>query len=241
MLIPCPVHFFPTLPFRCACLNICGVINVIDAPVSHKKRCLCVLPKLRYAHDRSAEMVGSIMFVFIFATILLPNDLLSNVVENAATLNSLEPPYVWENGSSAVTIVRWQNPPSCPSSAVRFSVLGVIHWLPCALLSPCKFGVRRVWHSDLPVAKSPLGCGFCGRTVPGVSRTMPMMECCRWVIECCTSIVRPCDQSAHSRCVICIFCTLVDFVASVFRSVLHFLFWSSAGSRSPSSAVLFPL
>jgi hypothetical protein len=43
-------------------------------------------------------MVGSFMFVFIFATILLPNDLLSNVVENATTLNSLEPPYVWEMG-----------------------------------------------------------------------------------------------------------------------------------------------
>jgi hypothetical protein len=80
-----------------------GVINVTDAPVSYTKPCLCVLPKLKYAHDRSAEMVGSFMFVFIFAMILLPMDFLSKVVEKAATLNSLEPPYVWENGSSAVT------------------------------------------------------------------------------------------------------------------------------------------
>jgi hypothetical protein len=41
--------------------------------------------------------------VFIFATILLPNDFLSNDVKKAAALNSLEPPYVWENGSSAST------------------------------------------------------------------------------------------------------------------------------------------
>jgi hypothetical protein len=134
MLIPCPVHFFPTLPFWRACSNVCGVINVTDAPMSYKKRCLCVLPKLRYAHDWSAEMVGSFMFVFIFDTILLPNDFLSKVVENAATSNSLQPPWVWENGSSAVTILSWQNPLSCPSSSVwRFAPL-VWHYF-----------ARRVW------------------------------------------------------------------------------------------------
>jgi hypothetical protein len=166
------------LPFWRACLNVFGVINVTDALVLYKKRCLCMLPKLRYAHDWSAEMVGSFMFVFIFATILLPNEFLSKVVQNAATLNSLKPPYIWENGSSAVIILSWQNPPSCPSSAVWCSVPGVIHWSPCALLFLCEFGVRRVWHSDLPVANSPRWCGLCGRTVPSVSRTIRMMVCC---------------------------------------------------------------
>jgi hypothetical protein len=51
MLIWYPVHFFSTLPCWRACLNVCDVINVSDAPVSYKKRCLCVLPKFRYAHD----------------------------------------------------------------------------------------------------------------------------------------------------------------------------------------------
>jgi hypothetical protein len=194
---------------------------------------------LRYAHDRSAEMVGSFMFVFMFAMILLPNALLSKVVENAATLNSLEPPYVWENGSSAVTILRWQNPLSCPSS----SVWGFVpRGYPCALLFPCKFlsGVRRVWHSDLPVSNSFRLCGLCGQTAPGDVRTMRMMVCCCCVFACCTSIVCPCDQNALSR-VVCIFGTLVDFVASVFCSVHHFLFGSRARLRSPSSAALFPL
>jgi hypothetical protein len=151
MLIQCPVHFFPTLPFWRACLNDCGVINVTDAPVSYKKRCLCVLLKLRYAHDRSAEMVGSFMFVFIFATILLPNALLSKVVKNAATLNSLEPPYVWENGSSAVTILRWQNPSFCPSSSVWCFVLCAI--VPCVIIFAVRH-VLHVWQYDLLVSNS---------------------------------------------------------------------------------------
>jgi hypothetical protein len=101
MLIPCCCHFFPTLPFWLSCSNVCGVISVSDVPVSYKKQCLCNVPKLRYAHDRSAEMVGLFKLVFIFATILLPNDFLSNDVEKVAGLNSLEPPY----GSSASTVV----------------------------------------------------------------------------------------------------------------------------------------
>jgi hypothetical protein len=92
MLILFPDHFFPYFPFWLACSNVCGVISVTKVPVSYKKQCLCGLPKLRYAHDLSAEMVGLLKFVFISATILLSNDLLSKVVEKAATLNSLKPP-----------------------------------------------------------------------------------------------------------------------------------------------------
>jgi hypothetical protein len=132
MLIPCCCHFFPTLPFWRACSNVCGVINATDALVSNKKRCLCDVPKLRYAHDQSAEMVGLFKLVFIFATILLPNDFLSNDVEKAAALNSLEPPYVWENGSSASTILHLQNP-----SDVR------LHLLLCRCCSCCWCSWRR--------------------------------------------------------------------------------------------------
>jgi hypothetical protein len=132
MLIPCCSHFFPTLPFWRACSNVCGVISVTKAPVSYKKQCLCDVPKLRYAYDRSAEMVGSFKLGFIFATILLPNDFLSNVVKKAAALNALKPTYIWENGSSASTILRLQNP-----SGVQ------LHLLLCCCCSCCQCSRRR--------------------------------------------------------------------------------------------------
>jgi hypothetical protein len=121
------------------------------------------------------------MFVFIFATILLPTDFLSKVVENAATSTSLKPPYVWENGSSAVTILRWQNPLSCPSSSV-----GCV--FPCVLL----FVVWCLWHCDLPVPNSCRLCGPGRLGGPGSACTMCMMVCCRCVFACCTSIPRLC-------------------------------------------------
>jgi hypothetical protein len=45
MLMPCPAHFFHSLPFWYACSNVCGVISVTEARVSYKKRGLCGVPK----------------------------------------------------------------------------------------------------------------------------------------------------------------------------------------------------
>jgi hypothetical protein len=147
MLIPCPVHFFPTLPFWCVCSNVCGVINVTDAPVSYKKRCLCVLPKLRYAHDWSAEMVGSFTFVFILATILLPNDFLSKVVENTATSNSLEPPHTY--GRMGLLLL--------PSSVGKILRLVLLHLYGVLLCAFCPFLVCAFSNVICPFPTA-LGC-----------------------------------------------------------------------------------